>query len=315
VEKIRNTNIPIIEDKCEEVDVTVSSDYPIVQKNVGKNQIKFTSPLLFENSINNRVNFKNDSKFDGATLFEQNANINMNNVMYLNSNSSIYLDENDKNIRITQENIIPIKKAYSKKKYIDNITQDLSKFKDGEFVSSYSSKAGGLNKCTSTIWDILMGKKIEGKSLCKHCCAPEKFKGSIKVSFKNNNLNNSFSDLHLDLNKNKVYILKAINAETNSWILLFRSFENINCRLVLIRSLDNTILHSKINTLRDRNSINTLINNIKSNQNTRDIFLEINTQDKWGNFEYNFATESKYTINSNRNVRYDWAYLEYLEDT
>ena len=280
-----------------------------------RDTIQFSSPLLIDNIRNNVVNFNNDVRFDKGTLFDKNnSSINFNDTIYLNSESSVYFDENDKSKVLQKKHVIPIKTAASKKNYVDKVSKNILKFKDGKLVSSYSGNTGGNDKCSTTIWNILMGRRIESKTLCKNCCAPDKNKGIVQISIIENST--TYDNVVIDLSKNQSFLLKGINnIKSGSTMLLYRTFESINCRVVLINTNNDRNLNVKMNSLREQAEINKLINNMKSLDVKNQQIYEINSKNnEWGNFENGYAMESKHIIKSARHLHYDWAYVEYIDD-
>ena len=98
-------------------------------------------------------------------------------------------------------------------------------------------------------------------------------------------------------------------------MLLYRTFESINCRVVLINTNNDRNLNVKMNSLREQAEINKLINNMKSLDVKNQQIYEINSKNnEWGNFENGYAMESKHIIKSARHLHYDWAYVEYIDD-
>lgn len=269
--------------------------------NPPSNKIEFTSPLLVNNVNDNVVNFNNDVRFDNKTLFERNNYLSVNGNLYLNSESSIYFDYmNNRNNRLRHKDVEPIKMAKSKANFLINSTGDLSQFIDGKRVSSYSSQTGGRSKCTSTIWNIITGKQPPGSQLCKDCCKKPKGKGIIKaVILEGNGIAN---ELVLDLDQGSaMHVLKRCNANESTKILLFRSEEDIPCRLVLL----NTDLGST-----DRHFINTRITNIKEKDTRNMFYYEIRSKfQPWGHFKNKVVSETEHKIKST--FGFTFAYLEY----
>ena len=274
--------------------------------NPPSNKIEFTSPLLVNNVNDNVVNFNNDVRFDNKTLFERNNYLSINGNLYLNSESSIYFDfMNNRNNKLRREDVIPIKMAKSKANFLINSTSDLSQFINGERVSSYSSQTGGNSKCTSTIWDIITGKQPPGSQLCKNCCKRPKGKGIIKaVILQGNGVAN---ELVLDLDQGSaMHVLKRCNAKQNTKILLFKSEEDIPCRLVLLnRDLGTT----------DRRVINNRISNIKATDTRNRSHYEIKSETQpWGHFNNGVVSETEHKVNSSFGLTFTFAYLEYVEN-
>lgn len=271
--------------------------------NPPSNKIEFTSPLLVNNVNDNVVNFNNDVRFDNKTLFERNNYLSVNGNLYLNSESSIYFDYmNNRNNRLRREDVEPIKMAKSKVNFLNKSTGDVSQFVDGKRISSYSSQTGGVSKCTSTIWDIITGKQPPGSQLCKNCCKKPKGKGIIKVVILEGN--GVANELVLDLDQGSaLHVLKRCNANKNTKILLFKSEEDIPCRLVLLnRDLGST----------DRHVINMRISNLKA-KDTRNMYhYEIKSKpnsNSWGIFENGVVSETEHKVNSS--FGFTFAYLEY----
>ena len=291
----------------EKCDITVTS--PIKQRstsNLPLHKIEFTSPLLINNVNDNIVNFNNDVRFDKNTLFERNNNLSVNGTLYLNSESSIYFDYlNNPNNKLTHKDVEPIKMAKAKSLFLINATSDVSQFENDKRVSTFSSQTGGNSKCTSTIWDIITGKQPPGSELCKNCCKKSKGKGIVKAVIMQND--GVINEIVLDLDQGtKLHMKKDCNVRRVAKILLFKSEEEIKCRLVL--------LSHKLDT-DDKLIINNTINKIKERDTSSDAnkdYYEINSENvPWGVFKNGVVSESEHLVNSNRT--FVTAYLEYLK--
>lgn len=291
----------------ERCDITVTS--PIKQRstsNLPLHKIEFTSPLLINNVSDNIVNFNNDVRFDKNTLFERNNYLSVNGSLYLNSESSIYFDYlNNHNNKLMRKDVEPIKMAKAKSIFLNNATSDLSRFENGKKVSTFSSQTGGNSKCASTIWDIITGKQPPGSELCKNCCKKSKGKGIVKAVIMQND--GVMNEIVLDLDQgNKLHIKKDCDVRRVAKILLFKSEEEIKCRLVLLsRKLDTD----------DKIIINNTINEIQESDTRPDAnkdYYEINSEKvPWGVFKNGVVSESEHLVNSTRT--FVTAYLEYLE--
>lgn len=287
-------------------DISLSS--PITKANESNppiNTIQFSSPLLVNNVIENIVNFNNDVRFDNNTLFDKNNNVSIDGSIYLNSESSIYFDYlNNRTNKLTREDVIPIKMAKAKSDFLINSTSDISQFVDGRRVSSYSSQTGGSSKCTSTIWDIITGMKPPGSELCRNCCKKSKGNGLMKVVIIHKN--NRVTEIVLDMIQNPSFLhtfkVCESSVQNGTKILLFKTSEDISCRLVLL----NEDL-----TGYDRQPINNRISDIKGS-NTRNTYYEIKSSDQeWGQFNSNVVSETEHIVNTNSSFQY--AYLESLK--
>ena len=287
-------------------DITVSGPISNLNENSQNNNIKFSSPLLINNINNNIVNFNNDVRFDENTLFDRNNNVSINGSMYLNSESSIFFDYlNNRRNKLTKSDVIPIKMAKSKADFLINSTGDVSQFVDGKRVSSYSSQTGGSSKCTSTIWNIITGGRIPGSELCENCCKKSKGKGLVKVVIVH--VDGSITEIVLDMDKSSsLYVFKrcATKVTNNSKFLLFKTSEDIPCRIVLL----NEDLSSK----KDRQSINLRVSQIKESDTRRRNYYEITDKNQqWGTFKNSVISETEHTVRTSSSFQY--AYLELVD--
>jgi hypothetical protein len=279
------------------------------------NKVEFESPLLIEKHDGpNVVNFTKFAQFDDVVSFEPGTTLNLNANVNLNSESSIYFDENDLQKRLKKDDIIPMKKAIGKKDYIMNTTQDVAKFRDGDLVSRFASKTGGIDICTSILWDILIGKTVEPSSLCEACCLPEKTHGRIQALLVYGH--NEFQLLDLDASTTTArHILIDVNIPKNRniQILLYKSKSYIQCRLVLtahaseiqaINMYDITEVRKKMTELLEREIYN---NVMTAGIDSRDDDVE------WGHVTQQTASYTVHKLNKNFVSDIKYAYLEYIE--
>ena len=284
----------------------------------------------FDTTVNipkGTVNIFEKSTFSNGVAFNNNENITLDGSLHLNEDSSIYFDANK---RFQKKDIIDIKKAISKKTFIEDANESISRYTAGELKSTFSTRNGGNDKCTSTIWDILMGRLVYSDTLCKSCCQQNNKNIIIQCIIKTESVTKS---IIVDISKYQkfslVYVTDLLDKAVlikGSNILLYRSFNNIKCRLVLLP--DDSELRN-LYTMNDNVNINKYIINkyrrsisvpdsrflkrLSENIYEIDLYYNINIEQTWGTFTEQGTLPSSHTINRDGEFEWKWVYLEYLE--
>lgn len=201
----------------------------------------------------NNMTLQGESTMKGITTYDHKVNANKH-IYIPNSNHSIYFDNtNNTQAKLSASDVSLIKNNTKKINYIKSQVEDVVHVQDGVIESSHKKSSSINDNCSSLLWAVALGQKVDKKTMCRECCKGSASIIKVFITIQKDNKNNSYT---ISLNNNGFSIMHIQTAsDSNATFSFYRNNLEKDCSLKLIMMPEDVIRsitnESNINNIHD----------------------------------------------------------------